>query len=149
MSIHDAPLEHYPGVIATLIRQRTLKIVKQQLQAKGVRIWDVTHRDLVLLAEAYFASHRNECVRVAIDTIRIADGLRQLAEAGSSTTCQGRREGQRRDASAAPNHLLERIGVARLVKGGPAASNWRKLAAGPNHDKAKSWLRAYYPPLAA
>jgi len=34
----------------------------------------------VLLAEAYFASHRNECVRVAIDTIRIADGLRQLAE---------------------------------------------------------------------
>jgi len=45
MSIHDAPLEHYPGVIATLIRQRTLKIVKQQLQAKGVRIWDVTHRE--------------------------------------------------------------------------------------------------------
>jgi len=80
MSIHDAPLEHYPGVIATLIRQRTLKIVKQQLQAKGVRIWDVTHRDLALLAEAYFFSHREECIRVACDVVRIADGLRQLAE---------------------------------------------------------------------
>jgi hypothetical protein len=45
--IHDDPLGNYPGVIATLIRQRTLKIVKQQLAAKGVWIGHVTQADLV------------------------------------------------------------------------------------------------------
>jgi hypothetical protein len=84
MMIHDEPLRWYPGVIATLIKQRTLKIVKKELAAKGVRIGDMTHRDLVLRAEAYFLAHSAECVRVAIDTIRIADGLRQLAEAAEA-----------------------------------------------------------------
>jgi hypothetical protein len=74
-------LEQYPGVIATLIRQRTLKIAKQTLRAKGVWIGHVTQADLERLARAYFESHSAECVRVAIDTIRVADGLRQLAEA--------------------------------------------------------------------
>jgi hypothetical protein len=81
MMIHDEPLRWYPGVIACLIRQRTLKIVKKELQAKGVGIRDVTQADLVRLAEAYFLAHSAECVRVAIDTIRVADDLRKLAEA--------------------------------------------------------------------
>jgi len=46
-----------------------------------VRIWDVAHAELVRLAEAYFESHSEECVRVAIDTVRVADELRKLAEA--------------------------------------------------------------------
>ena len=54
------------GVIATLIRQRTLKIVKQELRAKGVRIGDVTQCDLVRTAEAYLESHRAELISVAI-----------------------------------------------------------------------------------
>jgi hypothetical protein len=33
-TIHDAPLTNYPRLIATLIRQRTLKIVRRELQAQ-------------------------------------------------------------------------------------------------------------------
>jgi hypothetical protein len=80
-SIHDDPLRWYPNVIRTLIRQRTLKIAKQQLAAKGIKLWDVTSAQLQLLAEAYFFAHREECIRVACDVVRIADGLRELAEA--------------------------------------------------------------------
>jgi hypothetical protein len=80
MSIHDAPLTKHPSLIATLIRQRTIKIVKRELAAKAVRIWDVTQCDLVRLAEAYFESHRAELIRVAIDTVRTAHDLQSLAE---------------------------------------------------------------------
>jgi len=89
MSIHDAPLTNYPRLIATLIRQRTIKIVKRELAAKGVRIWDATQCDLVRLAEAYFESHRAELIRVAIDTVRTAGDLQSPAE--SSTACEGLR----------------------------------------------------------
>ena len=34
-TIHDAPLTNYPRLIATLIRQRTLKIVKREPQRKA------------------------------------------------------------------------------------------------------------------
>jgi hypothetical protein len=76
----DRPLEFYPGVIATLIQQRTLKIVKAELRAKGKQVRDFSRRDLVLLAEAYFASHRDECLKVAIDTVRTGAELQRLAE---------------------------------------------------------------------
>ena len=82
-SIHDAPLANYPGVIATLIRQRTIK-------AKGVRIWDVTSCDLARLAEAYFESHRAELIRVAIGTIRTAASLQQLAESEARRRAKAR-----------------------------------------------------------
>jgi hypothetical protein len=38
MSIHDAPLTNYPRLIATLVRQRTLKIIKRELLAQGVEL---------------------------------------------------------------------------------------------------------------
>jgi hypothetical protein len=100
MMIHDEPLRWYPGVIATLIKQRTLKIVKQELAAKGKRIGDMSHRDLVLLAEAYFLAHSAECVRVAIDTIRVADGLRKLAEA------EGKRRAKQPKDITPPRHWI-------------------------------------------
>ena len=79
-NIHENPLLNYPHVIVTLMRQRAIKIVKQRLAAEGVRIWDVTSAQIQLLAQAYVAEHREEMIRVACDTVRIADGLRELAE---------------------------------------------------------------------
>jgi len=61
-------------------RQRAIKIVKAELAAQGIKLWDVTSAQIQLLAQAYVQSHREEMIRVAIDTVRIADGLRQLAE---------------------------------------------------------------------
>jgi len=77
-------------LIVTLIRQRTIKVVKRELQAKGVRIWDVTQCDLVRLAEAYFESHRAELIRVAIDTVRTAHDLQSLAESEARRRAKAR-----------------------------------------------------------
>jgi hypothetical protein len=78
--IHDNPLLNYPHVIVTLMRQRAIKIVKQELAAQGIKLWDVTSAQIQLLAQAYVQSHREEMIRVACDTVRIAHGLRELAE---------------------------------------------------------------------
>src|SRR6516164_6178631 len=78
--IHDNPLLNYPHVIVTLMRQRAIKIVKQELAAKGIKLWDVTSAQIQLLAAAYVQAHREEMIKVACDTVRIADGLRELAE---------------------------------------------------------------------
>ena len=80
MSIHDAPLTNYPRLIATLIRQRTLKIIKREIQARGVELGQVPSAYIRALAEAYFESHRAELIRVACDTVLTADRLRQMAE---------------------------------------------------------------------
>src|SRR6516164_9246681 len=90
--IHENPLLNYPHVIVTLMKQRAIKIVKAELAAKGVRIWDVTSAQLQLLAQAYVQSHREEMIRVACDTVRIADGLRQLAEQEAKRRAKAKRD---------------------------------------------------------
>ena len=67
-------------MIATLIRQRTLKIIKKELEAKGVALGQVLPVELRALCEAYFESHRSEMIRFACDTVRIGAGLYQIAE---------------------------------------------------------------------
>ena len=79
-TIHDAPLTNYPRLITTLIRQRTLKIVRRELQAQGVELEQVPSVYIRALAQAYVESHRAELIRVACDTVLTADRLRQLAE---------------------------------------------------------------------
>ena len=90
--IHENPLLNYPHVIVTLMRQRAIKIVKAELVAKGVQIWDVTSAQILLLAQAYVAEHREEMIRVACDTVRIADGLRQVAEQEARRRAKARRD---------------------------------------------------------
>ena len=73
-----------------LIRQRTLKIVKTELAAQGVPIWGVTSADLQRLAQGYFETHRAEVIRVACDTVRVAAGLKELAEQEGRRRARGR-----------------------------------------------------------
>jgi hypothetical protein len=68
-TIHDAPLTNYPRLIATLIRQRTLKIVKREPQAQGVELEQVPSAYIRALAQAYVEGHRAELIRVAYDTV--------------------------------------------------------------------------------
>jgi hypothetical protein len=78
--IHDDPLANYPELIAKLIRQRTLKIVKGELEKQGIPLQLVLPHHLRMACEAYFESHRADCIRVACDTVKIAAGLIHLAE---------------------------------------------------------------------
>jgi hypothetical protein len=80
MSIYDFPLDNFPSLIATLIRQRTLKEIKKELEAQGVTLDQVSPHELRALCQAYFERHRAELIRVASDTVRIAAGLHQIAE---------------------------------------------------------------------
>ena len=98
--IHDNPLLNYPHVIVTLMRQRAIKIVKQELAAQGIKLWDVTSAQIQLLAQAYVQSHREEMIRVACDTVRIAHGLRELAEQEARRRAKARaRDCDRSDTS--------------------------------------------------
>ena len=91
-TIHDAPLTNYPRLIATLIRQRTLKIIKREIQARGVELGQVPSAYIRALAEAYFESHRAELIRVACDTVLTADRLRQMAENEAQRRAQAHAE---------------------------------------------------------
>ena len=105
MSIHDAPLINYPRLIATLVRQRTIKIIKRELQARGVELGQLAPYQVRMLAEAYFESHRAELIRVACDTVLTADRLRQMAE----------NEAQRRAKAHADRLAQHRSAVSTLA----------------------------------
>jgi hypothetical protein len=90
MSIHDAPLTNYPRLIATLVRQRTIKIIKRELLEKGIALGQLAPYQVKMLAEAYFESHRNELIRVACDTVLTADRLRQMAESEAQRRAKAR-----------------------------------------------------------
>jgi hypothetical protein len=79
-TIHDDALANYPSLIATLIRQRTLKIVRRELEAQGVSLDQLLPHELRMLAEAYFERHRASMIKVACDTVRVAAGRLELAE---------------------------------------------------------------------
>ena len=76
----DDPLANCPQLIATLIRHRTLKIVKRELRAQGVELHQLYPHQIRMLCEAYFEAHRADLVRVACDTVRMAAGLQFMAE---------------------------------------------------------------------
>jgi hypothetical protein len=78
--IFEFPLDSFPSLIAKLIRQRTLKIIRKELEAKGVTLDQVYPHEVRALCEAYFEAHRAECIKVAGDTVRIAAGLYQIAQ---------------------------------------------------------------------
>ena len=104
-TIHDAPLTNYPRLIVTLIRQRTLKIVKRELKAQGVELEQVPSAYIRALVQAFVESHRAELIRVACDTVLTADRLRRLAES----------EAQRRAKAYADRLAQHRQAVSTLA----------------------------------
>ena len=53
----------------TLARQRALKAAKRQLEAQGLRPSHFSHRDLVIRADAYLATHREELIAEAREIV--------------------------------------------------------------------------------
>jgi hypothetical protein len=114
MSIHDAPLTNYPRLIATLIRQRTIKIIKRELLAQGVELGQVPSAYIRALAQAYFESHRAELIRVACDTVLTADRLRQMAESEAQRRAQAHADRLAQHRSAVIVLAMQR--AKRLVR---------------------------------
>lgn len=56
-AIQNIPLQP-SAVIATLAKQAAIKAVKRQLQAQGIKLTNMSHREIVILAEEYLAQHR-------------------------------------------------------------------------------------------
>jgi len=106
--IHDDPLANCPQLIATLIRQRTLKIVRRELLAQGVELHQLYPHQIRMLCEAYFERHRAECVRVACDTVRIAAGLQHLAEREAKARA-------RAHADLCPNQITQNPSLKSLA----------------------------------
>jgi hypothetical protein len=51
--------------VMVLARQRAIKAAKQAFQARGVKIAQMSHREIVVAAEEYLAKHRAELINEA------------------------------------------------------------------------------------
>lgn len=68
--IHANPMRYYPHMIHTLAFQRAIRIIKKQIAADGVRLGDVTSRDLKIWANYYLEAHRAELIEATIEWVR-------------------------------------------------------------------------------
>ncbi len=78
----DEAIQNIPrqpsAVIATLARQAAIKAVKRQLQAQGIKLTNMSHREIVILAEEYLAQHRQTLLAHAWELVCSAPTLRVL-----------------------------------------------------------------------
>jgi hypothetical protein len=68
-TIHADPLRYYPHMIHTVAFQRAIRIIKKQIAADGVRLGDVTARDLKIWANYYLEAHRSELTAWVIEWV--------------------------------------------------------------------------------
>jgi hypothetical protein len=70
-SVHLAKLRTTLGAATiTLARQSAIKATKAELRAQGLRPTHMPHRDIVVLADAYLANHRDELVAEAKEIVK-------------------------------------------------------------------------------
>jgi hypothetical protein len=74
------PFGNRSTVLHTLARQKAIKAIKQELQAKGLRLSYISVRDIRAFADAYLAEHRTELIEQAMETVRLVPQLRTLYE---------------------------------------------------------------------
>src|SRR5262249_10096924 len=103
--IHDDPMRHYPHLITTLAWQRAMRIVKQQLAAQNVKIWDVTSRDLKLWADGYLRTHRAELIEATIRMVRTDSEFLKLGES------EARRRGRMWPLQPKPTRPPRALGI--------------------------------------
>ncbi len=58
-------LRRYRWAVIALARQRAIKAIKRQFKAQGVRLSEVSNRDIHILADAYLEVHRAQLVAEA------------------------------------------------------------------------------------
>ena len=68
-------LAQHRQAVSTLALQSSKRAIKRQLRAQGVRLHDVTARDLTIWAEAWFNAHRQELIAEAEDAIATWPGF--------------------------------------------------------------------------
>ena len=74
------PIGNRSAVLCTLARQRAVNVIKRQLQAQGIRLNDVTVRDIHIWADAYLEVHRQELIEQAMEMVSSSPELRKLYE---------------------------------------------------------------------
>ena len=104
MSIRDMdhdPLTEYPHLLHTLAFYEAVKIVKQELAAKGERVREYSRKEIHALADVYFEDNR-ECLFVeTILKIQREPSLLRLAESES------KRRARERPKPIDPQHALK------------------------------------------
>jgi hypothetical protein len=78
--VHDEPMRHYPHVIRTLAFHSAIKLVKEQIRARGLKLHEWSMKDIHIEAEKYLETHRDELIRVTIARVRSDPAFRSLAE---------------------------------------------------------------------
>jgi hypothetical protein len=65
-SVQQAKVHASMGAaVMVLARQRAIKAVKRQFQARGLRPHHTSHREIIAAADAYLADHRAELIAEA------------------------------------------------------------------------------------
>ena len=99
---HD-PREEYPHLLHTLAFYEAVKIIKQQLAAKGERVHEYSRKEIHALADVYFEDNRSLLMAGAIIKVMGEPSLLKLAEGES------KRRARERPKPMSPAKALERI----------------------------------------
>jgi hypothetical protein len=67
-------------VIVVLTRQRAIKAVKQQIQAKGLKLTRILHRVIAAQGQEYLIEHRRQPIEEAAEMVRGSPELRKFYE---------------------------------------------------------------------
>jgi hypothetical protein len=68
-------IQRHRYAVLTLAHQSAQKAVKRQLRAQGVRLWDVTAKDISIQARAWLEVHREELIAEAEHAIATYPGF--------------------------------------------------------------------------
>jgi hypothetical protein len=93
MSIRDMdhdPLTEYPHLLHTLAFYEAVKIVKQELAAKGERVREYSRKEIHALADVYFDDNRSLLMADAIIKVLKEPSLLKLAESESKRRARER-----------------------------------------------------------
>jgi hypothetical protein len=86
---HD-PREEYPHLLHTLAFYEAVKIIKQQLAAKGERVHEYSRKEIHALADVYFDDNRSLLMADAIIKVLREPSLLRLAESESKRRARER-----------------------------------------------------------
>jgi hypothetical protein len=72
------PVDNRSAVVCTLARQKAVKAIKERLRAQGVRLRDVSNRELHIWADLWFEAHRQELIDQTTQWVMSCPELRKL-----------------------------------------------------------------------
>jgi hypothetical protein len=89
-SLQEAQARAMCAAIMTLAQRSAIIAVKRQLQAQGIKLSGMSHREIVATAHDFLTEHRARLFADAAESVRNDPGLRTLVERSARSYMRNR-----------------------------------------------------------